>query len=123
MSDERFATTGIGNGIVSLTDFGSTGHSKVVALVAALKQGCAASGIGPKMVSDESIVFRDCKEVLLLNASGVSSHWRLSMATVLRVRPSAQCGIYMPASDRTAVASGAPLVAVSLPAIKVKSIF
>ena len=120
MSDERFATTGIGNGIVSLTDFGSTGHSKVVSLVAALKQGCAASGIGPKMVSDESIVFRDCKEVLLLNASGVSSALEAFDGNGSASAASAQCGIYMPASDRTAVASGAPLVAVSLPAIKVK---
>ena len=122
MSDEKFITTDPYHSIVSLTQFGNTSQSKAVPIAGALRQGCPTGGIGLKMVSDESIILRDCKEVLLLNAGGASSSLEAFDGNGSAGPATAQCGNYMPSmfNRMAAMASDAPLVALYLPAIKIK---
>jgi hypothetical protein len=73
------------------------------------------------MVSDESIVLEGCNKLLLLNPSGVSSALDAFADNASASPASAQCGTYIPSmfNKMAMVASDAPLVALSLPAIKV----
>ena len=121
MTDERFITKDPFHRIVYLTRFGNTSQSKAVPLVGALRQGCPR-GIGFKMVSDESIVLWDCNEVLLLSRSGVFSALDSFTDSASAGPAGSQCGTYTPSmfNKVAMVASDAPLVALSLPAIKVK---
>jgi hypothetical protein len=123
MSDEKFATIGIGNGIVSLTDFGSSGRSKVVADVPS-KRGCSAPVFDPKVVSDELILLRHCKDVFLLTVGGASSLLDTFSGNGSSSGPITRCEPYFGwLSTRTAkiaVGFNGRLVALSLPAIKVK---
>jgi hypothetical protein len=122
MSDQRFITTDPFHNIVFLTKFGNTSQSKAVPNVGALRQGCPAGGIGATMVSGESIVLRGCKDVFLLNPSGVSSALHAFADNASAGPASSQCGTYIPSmfNKMAKVASGAPFVALSLPAIKIK---
>jgi hypothetical protein len=122
MSDERFITINPFRRIVSLTQFGNTSQSKAVPTAGALGRGCPPGGIGVKMVSDESIVLEGCNKVLLLNPSGVSSALDAFADNASAGPASSQCGTYIPSmfNKMAMVASGAPFVALSLPAIKVK---
>ena len=120
MTDERFITKDPFRRVVHLTKFGKTSKNKAVPLAGTLRQGCP-SGIGFKMVSDESIVLWDCNEVLLLNPNGVSSALDAFADNASAGSAGAECGTYTPLMfNRAAVASNAPVVALSLPTIKVK---
>jgi hypothetical protein len=120
MSDERFVTAH--DGVVATTEFDSTGGSKVVAVLAALKQGCAAGGVGPSVVSDDLMVLRDCNEVLVLTAAGVSSALDPFNGRGSTAASAARCTPYNAGiSGKVAVASGgARFVALTLPALKIK---
>jgi hypothetical protein len=119
MSDEKFATAH--NGVVALAEFGTTDHSKVLAVLDASKQRCAAGGSGLSMVYDESIVLRDCKEVLLVTASGVSSSLDAFNGRGSTAAPGAECRSYnSEISRKSAVASGARFVALTLPSLTIK---
>ena len=116
ISDERIAIA-YGHGI-ALSDFGSTDWSTVLDVP---KQRCAAGSGAPTMVSNELIVLRDCKEVLLLTATGISSPLGAFNGGDSAGAPSAQCEPYDGRiSDKAAVASGARLVALTLPTLNIK---
>jgi hypothetical protein len=121
MSDEGFITKDPFRRSFFLTQFGNTSQSKAVPLPGTLRQDCPL-GVAWEMVSDGSIVFWDCHEVLLLSPSGVSSALD-SFADNASAGPAgSQCETYTPSmfNKVAMLASGAPLVALSLPAIKVK---
>jgi hypothetical protein len=121
MSDERFVTEH--NGVVALTEFGHPNQNKVVTVYDSLKQGCAAGGVGPRMVSNDLMVLR-CKHLLLLSAEGVSSLLDSFAGNESASGPLTQCGPYFAwLSGKTAKVAGtsnANFVALSLPAIKIK---
>jgi len=120
MSDESFATEH--NGVVALRDFGSADRSKVLAAAQGeLKEGCPAGSTGPKVVSDEAIVLRDCKEVLLLTTAG-QSYSLDPFNGYGSTAPEGPCRPYnSKVFAKVAVASdGARIVALTLPSIKVK---
>ncbi|MHB1938325.1 MAG: hypothetical protein ACYCOR_17325 [Acidobacteriaceae bacterium] len=120
MSDERFATAH--DGVVAMTKFERAGRSTVVTVLGALKQGCAAGGVGPSVVSDELIVLRDCKEVLLLTVAGVAHSLDAFNGRGSTAVPGNRCKPYNAGiSGKVAVASGgARFVALTLPVLKIK---
>ncbi len=115
ISDERIAIA-YGHGI-ALSEFGSTDWSTVLDFP---KLRCAAGNGTPTMVSNELIVLRDCKEVLLLTASGKSFPLGAFIGGDAAT-PSTECEPYDGRiSDKAAVASGARLVALTLPTLYIK---
>jgi hypothetical protein len=120
MSDEWFITKDPFHSIFYLTQFGNTSQSKAIPIADALPQGCPLD-ISWAMISDGSIALWGCKEVLLLNPNGAALD---SFADNSSAGPvSAQCGNYIPSmfNKWAMVASAAPIVALSLPAKKVKN--
>jgi hypothetical protein len=124
MSDEGFITKDPFRNIVYLTQFGNTSQRKAIPIAGVLRQGCPTGGIEPKVVSEDLMVLRHCKAVLLLNVDGVSSLLDSFTGNESASGPLTQCGPYFAwLSGKTAKVAGtsnANFVALSLPAIKIK---
>lgn len=120
MSDKGFAT--VRDGVVAMTELGSAERSKVVTVSAALKRSCAAGGAGPRVVSDDLIVLRGCKEVLLVTSAGASISLDTFNGDGSPAASGSRCKPYnTETSGKVAVASdGARFVALALPALKIK---
>ena len=124
MSDESFVTTGMRDGVVSLTDFGSSGQSRIISAVPALKQECPAPGGIASVVSKDSIILRRCKNVLLLTVDGKSSLLDTPSRDRSSPGPVTRCGPYFGWLSRktteAATTSNARFVALSRPVIEIK---
>lgn len=120
MSDKGFAT--VRDGAIAMTELEGASRSKVVAVSSTLKQSCAAGAAGPRVVSDGSIVLRDCKEVLLVTATGASISLDTFNGHGSSAASGSRCEAYnAEASGKVAVASGgARFVALTLPTLKIK---
>lgn len=119
MSDENFFS--LHDGVVSITAFGGTGRSRIVAELGTLK-GCAAGGAGPFVVSDELLVLRDCKEVLLLTSTGESFSLDAFNGRGTAASLGAACTPYFDqGTNKAAVAfAGTRFLAITLPVLRFK---
>ena len=113
LSDTRIA---IGHGsIIAVTEFESEWRT----ILDNSKSRCPAGA--PTMVSDELVVLRNCKDILLLTATGVSHSLGSLNDDNSDRAATTQCEPYDGRiSDKTAVASEVRFVALSLPAVRIK---
>ena len=97
-------------------------RNQVISALAHVAIGCAAGASAPGLVSDELIVIRDCKEVLLVTPDGLSSPLDALNGNGSTAARSASCAPYnVGISSKIAITSGeAQLVALTLPALSIK---
>jgi len=85
------------------------------------KQGCAAGGSTPTLISDEQAILRDCKGILLLLRSGKAFQIEEFDGRGSSLEPNKDCEPYNPElAAKVATSMDGRVVALSLPKVRIR---